>query len=134
VERLKLLLDSTVLIHFLRGREGSAAMLVEAVRHGHTLSTSAVNVAEVYAGIRSGEESITRAFLSTIEYHPVTKAIGERGGRIRNEWLRKGKTIGLLDALVAATALEYGLTIVTDNRKDFPMPELNFYPSGNPNA
>jgi predicted nucleic acid-binding protein len=134
VERLKLLLDSTVLIHFLRGQEGSSSLLLEAVRAGHMLSTSAVNVAEVYAGIRAGEESISRAFLSTIECYPVTKAIGERGGRIRKEWLSKGKTIGLLDALVAATALEYGLTVVTDNRKDFPMPEINFYPSTDPNA
>jgi predicted nucleic acid-binding protein len=30
--------------------------------------------------------------------------------------------------IVAATALEYGLVLVTDNRKDFPMPGIEFFP------
>jgi predicted nucleic acid-binding protein len=28
---------------------------------------------------------------------------------------------------IAATAVEYDLVLLTDNRKDFPMPELKFY-------
>jgi predicted nucleic acid-binding protein len=31
--------------------------------------------------------------------------------------------------VVAATALEHNLALVTANRKDFPMPELKFYPT-----
>ena len=34
----------------------------------------------------------------------------------------------VLDMLIAATALEHSLTLVTENRKDFPMPELSLYP------
>ena len=30
--------------------------------------------------------------------------------------------------IVAATALEHGLTLMTDNRKDFSFPELKIYP------
>jgi predicted nucleic acid-binding protein len=30
--------------------------------------------------------------------------------------------------LIAATALEHGLTLITHNRKHFPMPELSFHP------
>jgi hypothetical protein len=30
--------------------------------------------------------------------------------------------------MVAATVLEHGLTLMTDNPKDFPLPELHFYP------
>jgi predicted nucleic acid-binding protein len=30
--------------------------------------------------------------------------------------------------MVAATAIENGLSLMTDNRKDFPLPELSFYP------
>jgi hypothetical protein len=43
-------------------------------------------------------------------------------------WARKGKILGVVDAIVAATALEHGLMLVTDNRKDFPMPEIAFFP------
>ena len=38
------------------------------------------------------------------------------------------ETLSLADMMVAATALEHGLALMTDNRKDFPLPELNFYP------
>jgi predicted nucleic acid-binding protein len=31
------------------------------------------------------------------------------------------------DVTVAAVALTHGLTLLTDNRKDFPMPELALY-------
>jgi len=31
------------------------------------------------------------------------------------------------DMLIAATALEHGLTLMTDNRMDFPMRELELY-------
>lgn len=46
---------------------------------------------------------------------------------LRNEAARRGTTLALADVIVAATALEYGLTLMTDNRKDFPIPELKFF-------
>jgi predicted nucleic acid-binding protein len=32
-----------------------------------------------------------------------------------------------VDVTIAAVALTHGLTLLTDNRKDFPMPELALY-------
>jgi hypothetical protein len=34
----------------------------------------------------------------------------------------------ITDTLIAATALHYGLTLITNNQKDFPMPELKLHP------
>jgi predicted nucleic acid-binding protein len=39
-----------------------------------------------------------------------------------------GQTLTLDDTLIASTAITHRLILVTDNRKDFPMPELNLYP------
>jgi predicted nucleic acid-binding protein len=47
---------------------------------------------------------------------------------VRNELARRGVTIGLADAVIGATALEHGLALVTDNRKDFPMKGIEFFP------
>jgi hypothetical protein len=47
---------------------------------------------------------------------------------LRYEWARKGITLTLTDTMIAATALQYGLTLITDNKKDFPMPELTIHP------
>lgn len=48
--------------------------------------------------------------------------------RLRFEYARKGAILSLLDMLIAATALERGLTLITANRKHFPMPELVIHP------
>ncbi len=54
--------------------------------------------------------------------------MGDRppAGALKNEWARKGNTIALPDVTIAAVALANGLILVTDNRKHFPMPELQF--------
>jgi predicted nucleic acid-binding protein len=49
-------------------------------------------------------------------------------GLLKNEWTRKGHTLLLADAIIAAIAIERECSLMTDNRKDFPMPELKLYP------
>jgi len=46
---------------------------------------------------------------------------------LQNRWRKKGHTLSLPDVTIAAVALTHGLTLLTDNRKDFPMPELALY-------
>ena len=50
---------------------------------------------------------------------PVTKAITDRWGQITIQAKRKGMTVATADGLIAATAIEHGLTLVTRNVKDF---------------
>lgn len=122
------LLDTTVLLDALRARENRRSLLAELVAGGHVLATAAINIGEVYAGMRRGEESRTEAFLSSLECYPLTGAIARRAGSLKSAWAQKGRTLSLADMMVAATALEHGLSLMTDNRKDFPLPELNLYP------
>lgn len=44
---------------------------------------------------------------------------------MKQQWSKKGRTLALADMIVATIALEHGCTLMTDNRKDFPMEELN---------
>ena len=78
--------------------------------------------------MRRGEETRTEAFLSSMDCYPLTGAIARRAGSLKSAWAQKGRTLSLVDMMVAATALEHGLSLMTDNRKDFPLPELNLYP------
>ena len=121
------LLDTTVLIDVLRARLNRRHLLAELVENGHTLSTTAINIGEVYAGMRQGEETETEAFLSSLDCYPLTAMVARRAGSLKSSWAQKGQTLSLADMIVAATALEHGLTLMTDNRKDFPIRELNFY-------
>jgi predicted nucleic acid-binding protein len=122
------LLDTTVLLDALRARQNRRSLLAELVAGGHVLATAAINIGEVYAGMRRGEESRTEAFLSSLDCYPLTAAIARRAGLLKSAWAQKGRTLSLADMMVAATALEHGLSLMTDNRKDFPLPELTLYP------
>jgi predicted nucleic acid-binding protein len=50
---------------------------------------------------------------------PITEPIGKRWGVLEGECQLKGLTLNAPDGLIAATALEHGLTVVTRNVKDF---------------
>jgi predicted nucleic acid-binding protein len=122
-----LLLDSTVLIDMLRDRKDRRTLIRELAQRGERLTTSAMNVGEVYSGMLPAEERITDSLMGSLETYPITASIARRSGTLQFAAARKGKTLGLPDMIVAATALEYGLTVMTDNRKDFPIPELKFF-------
>jgi predicted nucleic acid-binding protein len=125
---MELLLDTSVLIDTLRLRHGRKELLAELVQDGNRLATTAINIAEIYSGVRAGEEERTTQLLESLECYAVDAVVGEHAGRLRNFWARKGHAIALPDMFVAAVAIEQGCTLLTDNRKHFPMPELKLYP------
>jgi predicted nucleic acid-binding protein len=125
---MDLLLDTSVLIDALRSRNARRQLLARLVNEGHHFSTTALNIAEIYAGIRPGENELTGALLDSLECHELTASSGKRAGLLKNEWARKGRTLSLADTIIAAIAIDKECSLMTDNRKDFPMPELNLYP------
>ena len=50
---------------------------------------------------------------------PVTESIAERWGHLAARGKQQGIAVKVVDAVIAATALEHGLTLVTRNVKDF---------------
>ncbi|MCZ7566971.1 MAG: type II toxin-antitoxin system VapC family toxin [Ardenticatenaceae bacterium] len=111
-----LLLDTDVLIDYLRGRP-------EAIDYVDTLTNplfvSVITVGELYAGVRDGaERSRLDTFLLAFTIIPVDQAIAVTGGLLRRDFGKSHGT-GLADALIAATAQVHGLTVVSLNRKHF---------------
>ena len=102
----RILLDSDVLVDHLRGHGPLTAGRDE-------LHVSAVTRAELFSG-RGAEERRIRRLLEPMTDIPIDTAIAERAGR-----LRRGTGRRLPDALIAATALEHRLTLVTRNTRDF---------------
>ena len=123
-----LLLDSSLLFDHLNGRYGRSEYLVQLIDQGHVLACCSVNITEMYAGLRAGEEQGTEAFLDTLKFLPVTSAIARQAGLLRRDWRAKGHTLSYTDVTIAAVALANHSPLLTDNRKHFPMPELNLFP------
>lgn len=117
-------LDSTVLIDFLRGRPA-----VERVRGlravGDVPATTAVNIEEVVRGIREAESPIVDRLFQGLVVLPVDRVAGQQAGEWRREFAARGVTLWQADCLIAATAFVNGAQLVTGNPKDFPMAGLS---------
>ena len=120
--------DTNVLVDALNGKRGRREGLRDLVLQGHRLACCAITLAEVYAGMWPHEAPRTDEFLSALVWYGTSRGIARRAGRLRFEYARQGMALSLADTLIAATALEYGLTLITANRKHFPMMELSLYP------
>lgn len=129
---MPLLLDTTVLIDVLRGRP--AAERVRELRSTeHVPWICAVNVEEVMRGAQEDEESLVARFLGGLQIAPLGRVEGERAGRWRRDYARKGITLQQADCLIAAAAVSVDARLATGNPKHFPMPELavDHWPVGN---
>jgi tRNA(fMet)-specific endonuclease VapC len=122
------LLDTSVIIDALNQKRGRWDLLASLVEAGETLACSVVTLAEIYAGIRPKEFAITESFLNGLEYYDLDSHLARDAGLLKNAWAKKGRTLEVVDLIIAATALAHNLVLMTDNRKDFPMPQLSLYP------
>jgi predicted nucleic acid-binding protein len=114
----RILFDSDVLVDHLRGHRRLAA-------GGDELHVSAITRAELFSG-RATEERRVRRLLEPMTELPVDGPVAERAGR-----LRRGSSLRMPDALIAAAALEHRLTLVTRNVRDFEaIPKLKLRAPG----
>lgn len=57
---------------------------------------------------------------------PIDAAVADRWGVLAADAKRKGKALSTIDALLAATALHYNLTVVSRNVSDFANTQIPF--------
>ncbi len=120
-----LLLDTDVLIDYLRGQVDAVAFLRKTRRR---LCVSALTIAELHVGVREGtERQVLDNFLSLMEVFAVSPEIAKLGGLWRRDYGKSHGT-GLIDALIAASAEIHGCTLATLNEKHFPMLEAVLVP------
>ncbi len=100
-----LLIDTDIFIDHLRGAN-------EFRPKQHRVHYSVVTRAELFGG--NSATDLCSRLLAPFREVDVDRAIAERAGRIAREFGTR-----LPDALIAATALERGLSVVTRNREHF---------------
>lgn len=121
----KYILDTNSWIEYFKNRNGVADH-VDALPRTR-LCASEITVAELIYGAYNSQnfEKHYREAMwlkNNIEVYSISDALDDYGN-IRFATKRKGTPIGQFDLLIGATARHYGLTVVTDNLKDFsPMP------------
>ena len=117
-ERLSVLLDTGAVIAHLRGLAGIAELLAGFAQDG-LLATSVVTVVEIWQGAKEREVERTRLFFTGVKVIPLDGALAEASGQLARALREKGHTVGLADAIVAATAQCFDVPVLTTNSKHF---------------
>jgi Predicted nucleic acid-binding protein, contains PIN domain len=113
------MLDATFLIDHLRGVPEAVQRFLEMNESGDESIVTDVTVAEVWSGRRPGSEHEIEWFLRYIEYvHPGPEA-ARLAGTWRAEAREAGRTLGIPDVLIAATAFDQEAAVLTRNVRDF---------------
>ena len=116
-------LDSTVLIDYLRGRP--AVDRVRALRSREdSPATTAINVEEMVRGVRATEVEAAQRLFGGLVVLPIDEAAAWRAGAWRRTFAERGVTLFQADCLIAAATHQHGAVLCTGNPKDFPMAGL----------
>jgi tRNA(fMet)-specific endonuclease VapC len=119
MERRRILIDSTIFIEHLRARNKLQTTLYKLVQTCQ-VETSAIVAAEIFYGARKPEaKTQAHSILTPFIIHPFTFQMAARQSDIIIELSKINKMIDLRDLMIAATALEFKLPIVTHNRSHF---------------
>jgi predicted nucleic acid-binding protein len=113
----------------LRGREAVVAAVRALETSGVATYCSAIAWAEIYAGLRAGEEPLTRAFFEARREVVLDARIGRRAGAYLARYA-SSHGVEIADAMVAAAASTSGLHLWTLNRRHYPMADVRFYEGG----
>lgn len=124
----EILLDSGVIISWLRGYDPYAEIIPSLVAEGEVLAWTPVSVAEIYAGARRREEPQLENLFLVLEPLTLSAEIGQKAGHYLNAY-SKSHGVELGDALVAATSYYFGIPLWTLNRKHYPMKDIQFFSS-----
>jgi predicted nucleic acid-binding protein len=118
---MRLLVDSTFVIDYLRGDRDAFRRWQRAFEDGDEPVINEVVVCEVRAGLRSSEATTLEIFLEPVEFVQPPPAAALKAGEWRAACRSRGITLGLADALIAAAAWFDGAAILTRNARDFAL-------------
>ena len=128
---MRVLLDTTVLIDYLRGKP--AVERVNALlAGGDTVCTSPINVEEIIRGVRAGETVAVEQLFDGLQVVSIGRAEGRQAGEWRRRFAADGTTLSQADCLIAAAALAVDAVLATGNPRHFPMSgiEVEHWPVG----
>jgi predicted nucleic acid-binding protein len=131
----RLVIDSDVLIDYLRGRPGIASLFDQL--KVDELAVSHMTYAELLTGELYNYERVTaksriERFLSGYTIYPIDETVLDRYAELNSLLRRQGKRIAVSDLLIAATALIHDRDLVTRNIRHFErIPNLRLIDANN---
>jgi predicted nucleic acid-binding protein len=113
-----LLLDTDILVDVLRG-DADAILFLQTKSQQFQLATSVVTQMELIVGCRNKTElQALTSFLQRFQLLKITESISDRATDLLRQF-RLSHGLLIPDAVIAATALEYNVSFVSKNQRDY---------------
>ena len=116
-----ILLDSSVAVDYLRGREDAVTVFESALSNAEWIGASEIVRFEVLAGVRPHEAAAVETFFALLGWVGVDETISRRAAALARQHRPAFGGIEDADYLIAATALELDAPLLTANARHFPM-------------
>ena len=109
------LFDTGALIDIYRGRQRIRPFFDNVINESLTAYVSPISEAELWFGLRPGEQQQHEALLSFFIPLPLMS----KAGRLAGEWMQQyqARGLGWMDALIVATARLADLPVLTRDRR-----------------
>ena len=117
------LLDTSVVIDFLRNRENTVRIVSSWQDRGF-MGVSVLTVCELYQGIRQEEEEHTGMFLEGLAVIELDRRVALDAGMMLYQLRREGRSAPIIDGLIAATALALDVPLITNDADHYVFPGL----------
>ena len=112
----KYLIDTSLIIDYLRDHRPTVRLLKELLSNNNQLYLSVLTQAELYAGLSSRKYEFRHALASlTVSFK---KILLDEDTAVKAGYLKRDYDVTLFDAIIAATALNNRVTLITRD-KDF---------------
>lgn len=118
-----LLIDSDILIDHLRKERSALEYINHEIDEGSLIFISVVSRIEILSGVRKGEEETIQGLFEILTPVDVDVAIADRAGEYLKKF-RKSHALSIGDAVIAATAREMVMKLVTRNIRHYPMKDV----------
>lgn len=123
------LLDTDVLVRCLRGLPETLELARNLTEEGD-LHVSVWSEMEVLSLAQPKEEKRTFEFLAPFISHPIIEPIAQRAATLLRRARSLGEPLRISEAIIAATALQHGLTLVTHNSSNLQrLTDLKIHPT-----
>ncbi len=120
---MRYLLDTCVISDFIKGEVRTTARLKQTLPVD--IAISAVTVMELRYGLALNPQRAQKvepaisSLLSSVTILPFSAVEAEQAAQIRAVLKSQGQPIGAYDVLIAATALQHDLLMITANQREF---------------
>lgn len=121
---MRFFLDTTFAIDVLRGQDAAAKRFARLFADGDEACVGEAVLCELATGARSSEQDALQAFVRAVEFVQPGPDVALLAGRWRGEARRRGLTLSVPDALIAATADALDAVLITRNRRDFSITRI----------